>query len=217
MSDLNDLPQIRRRIAQLTTFEDGFWDLLLGAMFLFLSIYNLTRERLGPVANVALFLVVIALMAAAQLVLRRLVSEPRIGYVRSRRSPKLLLVLALTAGMVLITFGVLMLTLLSPGAEPLSAPATPPASAGRGYLVEIITLLAIGGLFSLLGYVFQVKRMYLYGWMLGAANLASVYMEHNAGWTFLFPSAIAAGIIFLIGLIRLARFLRAYPVPAENG
>jgi len=217
MSEMIDFPQIRRRITQLTTFEDGFWDLMLGAMFLFLSIYNFTRERLGPVANVALYLVVIALLAATQLVLRRLVSEPRIGYVQSRRSPKLLLVVALTAGMVLITFGVVMLTLLGPGTEPVSAPATAAASAGRGYLVEIITLFAIGGLFSLLGYVFQVKRMYLYGWMLGVANLASVYLEHNAGWTFLLPSAIAAGIIFLIGLIRLVRFLQAYPMPVEEG
>lgn len=214
MSEMTDLRQIQRRITQLTAFEDGFWDILLGIMFLFLSVYNLTRERLGPEWNLVLFLGVIALLVIAQLVLRNAVSAPRIGHVESRRSPKMLLVLAITAGMVLVTFAVLMLTFLGSGAESTPVPTEP--SGERGYLVEFIVLVAMGGLFSLMGYLFQVQRMYLYGWMLGAANLASVYMEHTAGWTFFFPSAIAAGIILLIGFVHLVRFLQKYPVHAEE-
>ncbi len=214
MSEITDFRQIQRRITQLTSFEDGFWDLLLGIIFLLLSIYPVTRERLGPEWNVALFLVLLALMVMVQLALRYFVSAPRIGYVVPRRSEKLLIVLILTVGLVLITFGLLMLTLLSPSAE--SAPSLPTeASAGRGYMVEFIVLLIMGGLFSLMGYLFGVTRLYSYGWMLGLANLASVYMKHSAGWTFHFPSAIAAGIILLIGFVLLIRFLRKYPVRVE--
>lgn len=214
MSEITDIHQIQQRITQLTSFEDGFWDLLLGIITLLLSIYPLTRERFGPEWNVVLFLSLLALMVVAQLVLRYLVSVPRIGHVVPRRSPKMLLVVILTVAAVLITFGLLLLTLLGPGAEPTSSlPAE--VSVGRSYMVEFIVLFIMGGLFSLMAYFFKVTRLYFYGWMLGLAYLASVYMEHNAGWTFLIPTAIAASLILLVGFVLLVRFLRKYPVRVE--
>jgi hypothetical protein len=214
MSELTDLHQIQRRIIQLTSFEDGLWDLLLGIIFMLLAIYPVTRELLGPVWNVVLFLSLLALVVVGQLVVRYLVSVPRIGYARPRRSPKLRLLLIITVVMVLITFGLVVLTLLSPGS--VSSPSAPAeASTGRGYLVELIVLLVLGGLFSAMGYVFGVTRLYFYGWMLGLANLTSIYMAHNAGWTFQLPLAVAAGIILLVGSVLLVRFLRKYAVHVE--
>lgn len=212
MSKITDFNQIQRRTNQLMNFEDGFWDLLLGSIFMMLAIYPVTREILGPVWNLVLFLSVLALLVAVELLLRRYVSGPRIGYAQPRRSPKLRLVLVFTVLMVLITFGLVLVTLLSPESVP-----SPPveASPGRSYLVELIALLVIGGLFSALGYLYGVTRLYFYGWMLGLANLASIYMVHNAGWTVLIPLAIAAGIIMLIGFVLLVRFLRKYPRRAE--
>ncbi len=52
--------------------------------------------------------------------------------------------------------------------------------------------------------------------MLGFAYLVSVYLEHNAGWTFLLPLAIAAGIILLVGSSLFVRFLHSYPVPVDG-
>ena len=215
MSESYDLHQIQQRTIQLTSFEDGFWDLLLGTTFMSLAIYPVTRALLGPVWNVILFLCVLAFLVVLQLLLRHLVSEPRIGYVRSRRSPKLRLLVIFTALMVLLTFGLLLWTLLGPGSGPTSAlqSAVPPA---RSYLVELLVLFVMGVIFSAMGYLFGVVRMYFYGWMLGLANLASIYMEHNAGWVFQLPMAIAAGIIILIGCVRLVRFLRKYP-PRDQG
>jgi len=215
MTEITDLRQVQKRIFQLTSFEDGLWDLLLGTMFMFLAIYPVTRELLGPVWNLALFLVLLTLIVVAQTVARRLVSEPRIGYARPRRTAKMRLLVVITVVMVLITFGLVLATLL--GAGPGATSSTPvEASSGRSYVVELIVLLAMGGLFSAMGYVFGVKRLYFYGWMIGLANLASVYMEHNAGWTLLIPLAIAAGIILLIGFVRLVRFLRKYSLRAEE-
>jgi len=215
MSEITDFRQIQRRVYQLTTFEDGLWDLLLGMIFMSLAIYPVTRELLGPIWNIVLFLSLLALMVGGQLVVRHFVSGLRIGYVRSRRSPKLRLLLIFTVLMVLLTFGLLALTLFGPGSE--STPSVPAGtSPGRGYMVEYIVLLALGVLFSAMGYMFGVTRLYFYGWMLGLANLVSIYMEHNAGWTFQIPMAIAAGIILLIGFVLLVRFLRKYPVRAEG-
>jgi hypothetical protein len=214
MSGPYDFRQIQRRTYQLMTFEDGLWDLLLGIIFMFLAIYPLTRQLLGPVWNLILFLSLLALLVLLQLVVRRLVSEPRIGYVRPRRSPKLRLLGIITVVMVLATFGLVVLTLLSPGSGPTSS-IQAEAPPGRSYIVELITLLVMGALFSAMGYLFGVTRLYFYGWMLGLANLASVYMEHNAGWVFNLPMAIAAGIILLIGFVLLIRFFRKYPLRLE--
>ena len=117
---------------------------------------------------------------------------------------------AVVVVMVLATFGLVLWTLLGPGAESVSVkPAETPSS--RSYLVELIVLLAMGALFSAMGYLFGVTRLYFYGWLLGLGNLASVYMEHNAGWVFNLPLAFAAAIILLIGFVLLIRFLRKYP------
>jgi hypothetical protein len=210
MSGPYDLRQIQRRTFQLMSFEDGLWDLLLGTIFVFLAIYPVTRQLLGPVWNLILFLSLLALVVIVQLVVRRLVSEPRIGYVRPRRTPKLRLLAYITIVMVLITFGLVVWTLLSPVSGPTSS-IQAEAPPGRSYLVELITLLVMGALFSAMGYLFGVTRLYFYGWMLGLANLASVYMEHNAGWVFNLPLAIAAGVLLLIGFVLLIRFLRKYP------
>ena len=219
MSESYDFRQIQRRTAQLTSFEDGFWDILLGTTFMGLAIYPVTRELLGPVWNLALFLGFLGLIVALQLLVRHLVSEPRIGYVRARRTPKLRLLVIFTALMVLATFGLVIWTLLAPRSGPASEIQSV-ASPRRSYVVEWIVVLVMGVVFSAMGYLFGVTRIYFYGWMLGLANLASIYMEHNAGWVFLIPLAIAAGIIILIGIALLVRFLRKYPLPvqgAQNG
>lgn len=215
MSETDELRQVQRRTIQLMSFEDGLWDLLLGSIFMFLAIYPVTRELLGPEWNLILFLSLLPLLAVGQLVMRRFVSQPRIGYARSRRTPKMRLLLIFTIVMVIITFGLVMLTFLSP--EQGSSSSVPvEVATGRGYMVELIVLLVLGCLFSAMGYLFGVTRLYFYGWMLGLANLASVYMEHNAGWAFLIPLAFAAGIILVIGLVLLVRFLRRYPVRVEE-
>jgi hypothetical protein len=215
MSEMSDLHQIQKRTMQLLNFEDGLWDLLLGSMFLFLALYPVTRERLGPEWNLVLFLGVLALLVVGQLLIRRFVSTPRIGYALPRQSPKRRMLLIFTAVMVLITFALVLITLLSPGSDT-TANTISEVSSGRGYLVEFIVLLVLGGIFSSIGYIFGVTRAYFYGWMIGLAYLASVYMSHTAGWVFHIPMAIAAGIIMLVGFLLLIRFLQTYPLRTEG-
>jgi hypothetical protein len=215
MSQPYNLSQIQRRTYQMISFEDGLYDLLLGITFMFLAIYPVTRELLGPTWNFVLFLSLLALTIVAQLLVRHLVSQPRIGYVRLRKTLTLRVLFIIGVVMVVITFGLVLLTLLSPGLEPTSSvPAEAPGE--RSYLVEFITLLFMGGLLSAMGYVFGVRRLYFYGWMVGLAYLASVYMEHNAGWILLIPMAFAAGVILVTGFVLFLRFLRKYPLPAEE-
>jgi hypothetical protein len=215
MSEITDLRQVQKRIYQMMNFEDGLWDMLLGTIFMFLAIYPITRELLGPEWNFVLFLGVLVLLAIGQLALRYFISVRRIGYVRPRPSPKLRLLAIFTIIMVLLTFSLVLVTLLGPGSE--AAPnATVEISSERGYTVELIALLVLGGLFSAMGYFFGVSRLYFYGWLIGLANLASVYMTHNAGWSFNIPLAAVAGMILLIGCVLLGRFLRKYPIRTQE-
>lgn len=215
MSKSTSFRAVEQRTIQLMGFEDGLWDLLLGMIFLALSCYPLTRALLGPVWNLGLFLAVLAVLVVGQLLLRRIVSEPRLGRARTRRSPKLRLLLVFTVVMFVLTLGLVLWTLLNPSGR--AGEATPVAAGERGYLVELIVIIVMGGIFSGLGYITGVSRLYIYGWLLGLANLASIYMEHEAGWTFMLPSAIAAGIILLIGTLRFLRFINKYPDRAEAG
>jgi hypothetical protein len=215
MSEMTDLRQVQKRIYQMMNFEDGLWDLLLGTIFMFLAIYPITREILGPEWNIILFLGCLVLLVIGYFALRYFISVRRIGYVRPRPSPKLRLLAIFTVIMVLLTFSLLMVTFLGPGSE--AAPsATAEISSERGYTVELIALLVVGLLFSALGYFFGVSRLYFYGWLIGLANLASVYMTHNAGWSFNIPLAVVAGMILLIGFVLLSRFLRKYPIRTQE-
>jgi len=56
--------EAQRRTVRLVNYEDGLWDILLGLIFLALSLYPITRRLLGPELNLGLFLVVLALLVA---------------------------------------------------------------------------------------------------------------------------------------------------------
>ena len=210
MSETPDLRSVQRRTLRMINYEDGLWDLLLGFVFTLLAIYPVTRARLGPPLNVALFMGVLLLGVAAYRVGQLRFSTPRLGYVEPRRSPALKLVLVITIALVTLTFGLVMLTAASP--DPL-----PHQISGRGpfrlqaYMVEIVTMLALIGLFGGMSFVFGVPRLFLYGWLLGAGNLASVVMNQGAPGAFNLPLGLAAGVILLIGLGLMVRFARKYP------
>jgi hypothetical protein len=82
----------------------------------------------------------------------------------------------------------------------------------QSYLVEILVLLVLVGLFSAMGYLFGVPRLFLYGWLLGGANLVAVIMYRGTPEGLNLPLAVVAGVILLIGAYLLVRMLRKHPV-----
>jgi MFS superfamily sulfate permease-like transporter len=215
MSDQINLRDVLKRTIQLINYEDGLWDLLLGAVFLMLSIYPVTREKLGPEWNLGLFLAVLFILVVGQLVARHFISTPRMGYAKSRRTPALKGVLIINFVLVLATFALVILTLVNPGWIPEFQFGSFPQWV-NDMSVDIVVMLALIGLFSLLGYLFGVKRLYLYGWLIGGGNLASTAMYLYGGAVFNLPLAIVSGIIIAIGAYLLQRFLHTYPIPVEE-
>ena len=215
MSTSIGIGNAHKRIVQLTNYEDGLWDILLGLVMIMLSIYPITRELLGPELNLVLFLVALALLVVGQSAARRYISTPRLGYAKQRRTPKTKLLVVLTAGLVLLTLGFVIATLLSPGWIPqLSSSSS--TSWISDLAVDIAVMFAIVGLFSLLGYLFGVTRLFVYGWLLGAAFVLSAALSIYQGWTLNMPLAIASGIIIGTGIVLLVRFIRKYPILMEG-
>jgi len=211
MFESTSLRDVQKRTMRLLNYEDGLWDLLLGIIFMMLAVYPITRLRLGPAWNLALFVGLAFVAAAGMKIVRTKISTPRLGYVRSKASPTFKLTRAIAILLVALTLGLVVLTLVSPGWLVNPAPSTAPAWL-QSYLVDILALLATVGVFSVLGYIFGVPRLFLYGWLLGGGNLASVIINRGAPEAFNLPLGLAAGVILLIGLGLLIRFVRKYPV-----
>jgi hypothetical protein len=212
MSEPPNLRDVQKRTLRLMNYEDGLWDLLLGMIFMLLAIYPVTRTRLGPAWNLALFVGLVLLVVTIQPIVRKQISTPRLGYVKANRSPALKVTLAIT--LVALTFGLVILTLVSPGWLPNLSPVVAPVWL-RSYWVEVLVLMLMIGLFSGMGYLYGVPRLFLYGWLLGGGNLASVMINRSSPSGFNLPLGLAASVILLIGLGLLIRFVRKYPVRLE--
>lgn len=211
MNETPSLSYAQKRTVRLLSYEDGLWDLLLGVVFLLLAIYPITRGWLGPEWNLTLFLGLLLLAIVITLLVRRWVSAPRLGFVRARWTPTRKWILAVTIALVALTAGLVIVTLVSPASSAAPAPAVSLTQV-RYYTVEIVALLVEVGVFSAIGYLFGVPRFFLYGWLVGGANLVSVILYRGGPAVFNLPLGIAAGTILLIGAALLVRMLRKYPV-----
>jgi hypothetical protein len=211
MSETPSLSEMQKRTVRLLSYEDGLLDLLLGAVFMLEAVYQITRAVLGPAWNLVLLVGLLVLASGSFFWLRQKISVPRLGYVKGRSTPAHKAVLAVTIALVVLTAGLVVLTLVNPAWLGRPAPAVSLANV-KSYLVEIIVLLAMVGVFSAMGYGFGVPRLFLYGWLLGGANLISVILYRGTPDGLNLPLAIAAGVILVIGAAFLVHMLRKYPV-----
>lgn len=211
MTDTPSIQDIQRRTRRLMTYEDGSWDLLLGTIFLLLAVYPITRARLGPAWNLVLFISLLLVASGIQIFLKWKFALPRLGYAKGLRSPKLKALFVATIGVVILTFGVVVLTLRDSSWIGALIPSSGPIWLRR-FMVDILVVLVMVGIFGTLGYLFGVTRLYLYGWLLGLSNLAAAIIYDGAPEGFNVPLGTAAGVILAIGATLVVRFVRDYPV-----
>jgi len=82
----------------------------------------------------------------------------------------------------------------------------------------LLGLLALAG-FSAGAYFLDLPRLYGYGVLVGLASPIGELLYRHAGashhgWPIAF--GVSGGAIFIVGLVILVRFLRAYPVAREG-
>ena len=73
----------------------------------------------------------------------------------------------------------------------------------------------IFALFSLIGYMNDYVRLYLYGFLYGLGYVVSTMLQDITGNPFYWPMALVGLVVALTGLVLFLRFLREYPLPQE--
>jgi hypothetical protein len=204
-----------KQVLRLATFEDGIWEIYFGVFFTLMSFYDLTRELLGPVFNGVLFLGLPLLLAFLAVIAKKRISQPRIGLVKFGPSTKKKIKAAnlITIGLVLATFVLMILGTYSLLNEPTWERLPQWFS---DFDVDLIFALIIVGIFCLIAYFTGIARFYLHGLLLGIGNFATTVLKGYYDVQFGWPLALTALIIAGIGILALFKFIREYPLPAEE-
>lgn len=209
--DIN-LKELERK-AWRSVFQDGLWDIYLGLLLMALAIYALLSKTKLPEAQQ--MVIYIGLMALSMLVLwagKRFITLPRMGRVkfgprgktRRRKAAVLLAISVLVGALVSIVTSLALKGNLSDG---LPLHLVVPAAWALNMLV----------LFSLGAYFLDYDRLYLIGVLYALAVPLLIWLDEFAGIKLGFIAlAVPAGIILIVGLVVLVRFLRDYPLPAEE-
>ena len=188
MTKIN-LNQIQRNIIT-SYFDDGIWDLFIGLIFLSFGFFI-------QIDLAALIGAAAAVLITTAPLLKRSITLPRYGHIQLLQKTKR-------------QFSALMLALVVAGLFFLILFATVFAESSLSNLLHENGLLLLGvfwGLFLIgVGYWLHFARLYFY-----AVLIALPFI--SADWLLPFPLKImiAGGLISLIGLWVMIRFMRRYP------
>ncbi|MCX6095147.1 MAG: hypothetical protein NT125_00230 [Candidatus Bipolaricaulota bacterium] len=145
MPEMIDVGEVRKRAVRLLRFKDGLWDILLGSVFLLMSVYPLTRELLGPTWNALAFgLVLIVLLLGAAWARVALVI-PRRGVAKPRPSTTRTITLVFRVTLVLALLTVVLWTLFATSVLP-----RPPWGKAPGWVHTLAPDILVATLFVLI-------------------------------------------------------------------
>lgn len=208
-----NLKELERK-AWRSNFQDGITDIGLGMMILAFSIAPYF-ESIGILFPWNILIVVVPAFLVIT-VGKLVIARPRIGLVkfgprRKSRQKKLLALYSLT------TVALVILVILT-------HKGLFPGQSGSG--MSGVALMGIIGLatiifMGLLAYMLDFPRLLLIGVLIGASVVV-----HEVLYVTVVPDRVpanliaygtAGGVITLIGIVLLVRFLRSYPMPVGEG
>ena len=191
----DELQTIQRKV-YMTFFEDGVWDIFLGLFILGWGLSILTEGTFLPA-------ILFIILYSAVWGIKKWLTYPRIGYVKfsstSRRVIKTRFVVLLTVALLL---GLLVGVLFGIGTRP-------------KWLVDYFPLIFYGMLAAIIcfaAYWAKANRFYLHAALIFLGGI--LHKWPGIPWEFGFIGS--GGIITLIGVGFLIRFLRKYPKVAQE-
>jgi hypothetical protein len=207
MSQELNVKEAERKVFR-STFQDGLLEIMLGCVVLMFAIAPFLSPHLGDFWSSAVFVPFWAAVYCLLWVVRRQVVRPRVGVVafgawRRTRMLRFNLVM-LVAG--IAAFVLAILSALSFGDAP-----------GWMYTARFGLIVLIG--FSVAAYFLEFAALYLYGALIALAlpvgELLWVHLgvPHH-GYPISF--GLTAAFLILVGLVKLTRLLRTYPLPDER-
>ena len=193
-----NLKDVERK-AYLSYFEDGLADIFAGLPILIFGF--------GMVFDASLFFIFAGLPIVLFFPLKQAITLPRMGYVKfspeRRRKISKSMVLLLVAGTLSLLLGIVVFLGFERQAFNL-----------RDFMMEY-GLLVLGAVmasaFVLISIFFEVRRFMGYAALVFGGWLSAYLLNIEAG----IPVTIAGGLIALIGLGILVRFVVKIPLPSE--
>lgn len=187
MSNIN-LGILKKSIYQIY-FSDGIWDMILGLVYLSFG--------LGVLINL-IFWYLFPIIVTLPLVLKRSVSDPRMGSLKFKKSQRIWLGAFYFLFLGLVTGFVILLGVLNPSGDVLVRWLTVNIFLVIGLILSIIL--------SLVGCFVNFQRMYLYA-VLNLIGFALIGRITSAGVVF----TMLGLIILVIGIIVLRNFIKHHP------
>ncbi len=205
MNETLNLKEIEKKVWR-SYFQDGLWDLFFGLLLLSFAIIPFLEEiGVSHLLSYTAFIPAYVVLFAG----KKYLTVPRMGFVKfssQRKSKKMKATIVLVIS-VIFGFAVFLLALTNT----LPMKGTLPF----GALVFGINAIIV---FSLLAYFLDFTRLYLYG-IFFAVSIAFVELFRNyVGSTFntVVGFGTFGGIITIIGITDLIKFLRKYPLPPSE-
>ncbi len=206
MTDIIDLKKLERK-AFTSIFQDGFFDIYFGILFIGIGLLISLTETLPRILVYGLFGTIIVLDLVLFLGGKRLLTVPRIGIIKigqKRKAKKMKFVLILTVVMLITGIFYILTTLdLIPFEEYVSA-----------FVFGVFFAVPI----SLLAHFLGMDRFYIHA-ILGGLSFfiseLSLSLTSNVFYSFL-AFLITGIIISATGIVFLYKFVQKYPVQNEE-
>ena len=212
--------EAERKAFRLSTSQDGLYDFFFGTYTILLSLMPwLDENGLSTPWNVILTMGLGFLILLGIILIKKYVVAPRIGQVRygadrKKRMKRLAIVMAVLFLLTLVLFG------MTVSAIYLREPIFNGFNGAIDWIFPLDIVHTAAGIFifavfSLIGYMNDYPRLYLYGFLFGLGYVVSTVLQDMTGNPLYWPYALAGLTAAVIGIILFIRFLRDYPPPQE--
>jgi hypothetical protein len=217
MSEFINLKEIERK-AFRSYFQDGLWDLYLGAMLLVMGsglvIGGALESRGGNVAlwSIPIMIALVAVLFGAFWAAEKHITVPRLGLVKFGPGGRVRRVRVTIVASVSVLVGlVIFFSILS------VTRSDSPQRALLGAIVPVVYSLNMLLVFGLWGYFWSFERLYLIGLLYALPLPLMIGLDELLGIRIGYAAfAIPAAIILAMGAVVFIRFLRDYPLSKER-
>jgi len=207
-----DLKALEKKVYR-SFFKDGFWDIFIGMLILGFS-FSWTRILFEIFAPLDLMIMILIWNTITFLIFflgKKFITTPRMGIVKfgekrkaRQKRLKIFLLVNVLFGVtvfILTIFGLLEFLAIAGSLTPL-----------------LIGLVSFTIPFSIVAYFLGFNRLYIYSLMAGFSFFVSEIISQILGSPLdsIIGFGAPGGIIVIIGIVYLLRFLRRYPKPEKS-
>lgn len=213
-----NLKKAERKAFQLSTSQDGLYDIFLGSYIVLLSLNPwLDENGLRTPGNVILTISLGLMILLGMILIKKFIVAPRIGQVRygverKQRMKHLAISMGIIFLLTVALFGMTVSAIYF--REPLIK-----GPIDWNFPLDIVHTGAgifIFAIFSVIGYMNDYPRLYFFGFLFGLGYVVSTALQDFTGNPFYWPWALSGLVAAITGLIIFFRFLQKYPRQKES-